>query len=374
MSKKFPTVWEAEPHTLAKITILGDYLTGWFAILGRSDISRGHDLIYVDGFAGPGEYTNSSKGSPIAALVAARKAKAEVGDGWKAGKIHCVFIEPDKARFENLKNRVSVFENDNYIKIHSINDSFVGGFDTFRRDISGPFRSHFPLFVFIDPFGAKGVPFTVVDNILLSGCAEVLINLDADGIVRNQLVGESQKHHELLDSVFGDSSWKQIGEASFQRKCLSVLNIYKNKLKEKTKYVFSFEMKSSDSSLNYYLVFASKHYKGLEKMKESMKKVDQDGSYRFVDANIDTIPMFRADDIESFASKMLREFSGKEAIYRKLSDFTLNETPFLNPKSILVYLEKDNKITVSSTANRRKYTFPEEKIISVKFEELSDGN
>ena len=66
MAKKMPEIWEAPPHTLAKIEILRSYLHAWFSILGST--FTGRDLWYLDGFAGPGEYTNSPDGSPIAAV------------------------------------------------------------------------------------------------------------------------------------------------------------------------------------------------------------------------------------------------------------------------------------------------------------------
>lgn len=71
-SKEFGTTWPAEPHTLAKITILEAYLHVWLQIMGRS--MTGADILYIDGFAGPGEYSNSPKGSPVAVLSAAQRA------------------------------------------------------------------------------------------------------------------------------------------------------------------------------------------------------------------------------------------------------------------------------------------------------------
>jgi three-Cys-motif partner protein len=56
--KKLPTIWNAPPHTIAKIEMLRAYLVAWFQILGRS--RPGQDLLYVDGFAGPGEYLRFS--------------------------------------------------------------------------------------------------------------------------------------------------------------------------------------------------------------------------------------------------------------------------------------------------------------------------
>jgi three-Cys-motif partner protein len=105
--KKHPTIWSAAPHTIAKIQILKGYLQAWFAIMGR--IARRQDLLYVDGFAGPGEYTNHATGSPIAAAVASRAALAPAGGAWQAGYIHCAFIEPDAERFGNLEERLAPF-------------------------------------------------------------------------------------------------------------------------------------------------------------------------------------------------------------------------------------------------------------------------
>ncbi len=54
------SIWEAAPHTIAKIVILEKYLTAWFQILGRT--RKNQDLWYVDGFAGPGKYLITLKG------------------------------------------------------------------------------------------------------------------------------------------------------------------------------------------------------------------------------------------------------------------------------------------------------------------------
>jgi three-Cys-motif partner protein len=54
--KKFPTIWDAPPHTIAKKEMLQAYLVAWFQIFGRTRSRQ--ELLYVDGFAGPGECTN----------------------------------------------------------------------------------------------------------------------------------------------------------------------------------------------------------------------------------------------------------------------------------------------------------------------------
>lgn len=158
------------------------------------------------------------------------------------------------------------------------------------------------------------------------------------------------------------------------------LQLYKTKLRsiEKVKYVFSFEMRTSLHALNYYLVFASQHPLGLEKMKEAMKKIDQSGDYCFSDAGTIQNSLFRFDNPEDHSLALYNAFQGRKVGYPELQDFALNETPFINPKSMLKDLECNRNLIeeVKSTSSRRqKGTFNEKKLTYVKFKERSkDGN
>ena len=67
------TLWSAPEHTLAKIAILRAYLQAWFTILGTT-VRK--DMLYIDGFAGPGSYRGGEDGSPIVAVRAANDARA----------------------------------------------------------------------------------------------------------------------------------------------------------------------------------------------------------------------------------------------------------------------------------------------------------
>lgn len=266
----------------------------------------------------------------------------------------------------HLQQRVQPFNNSDEVKIHLIQGQFTDGWRKLQKDMPDVRTS--PLFVFIDPFGAKGVPFQSVSEILNGGCAEVLINLDADGIVRNYLASKTEAHEFLLNEVFGDDSWRSLRkDVSFAQQCQQVLELYKTKVRSRARYVFSFEMRTSEKSLNYYLVFAGQHPRGLEKMKDAMKKIDQDGSFRFSDTSIGQTVMFRSDDPEVYAKRMYSDFAGKSATYVLLRDCALNETPFVNPKSMLAILEKSGRVLVEATEIRKRGTFNENKIKTIRF-------
>jgi hypothetical protein len=133
-------------------------------------------------------------------------------------------------------------------------------------------------------------------------------------------------------------------------------------------------MSKSGSALDYFLVFASQHPTGLEKVKEAMKRMDQTGDYRFSDAHVGKQTLFRFDQPDVWAPKLRQHFEGQEVTYAEARDFALNETPFVNPKSMLKLLEQQKAITVMSRGKRRQGTFKEDMIDLIVFEsEAPDG-
>ena len=377
-SKKHPTVWPAKDHTKAKIAILESYLIRWFQIMGSA--KAGQDLVYVDGFAGPGEYTNYSKGSPIAALVAASKSLASTAINWRAGDLHCVFIEADRKRFNHLDERlepfknITPFRNSQHLKIRTVNATFSEGIAQLKTQLPNSFKGSQPLFIFIDPFGATGVGFSNVVEILEAPCSEVLLNLDADGIDRIYQDLNSIKHSELMNEIFGEGLWKGklSTTATPSQRYRQVLNLYIDNLKLKTnvRYAFAFEMRKSDDKLHYFLIFLSHHPLGLRKMKEVMETIDKTGEYYFSDATVGQMKMFRFDNPEDYAPKLFQAFVGQEVSYSDVDDYALNKTPFIDPKGMLSVLEKENRIVVKTLSEkRRKYTFNPEKVDKILFTE-----
>jgi three-Cys-motif partner protein len=370
--KNLPTIWNAPPHTIAKIEMLRAYLVAWFQILGRS--RRGQELLYVDGFAGPGEYSNYPTGSPLASLSAAKQALELTGSQWIASKIHCAFIEADTDRFNHLVQKIESVEHGSNIETHWYRDEFTSGLRKVMADVPRPFTAQHPLFVFIDPFGATGVPFSTVKQLLASPCSEVLLNLDADGIGRIFHAGERAAHEHNLNAIFDGDEWKTLLDTNDPSPVLhrKVLQLYKAKLRSisQVKYVFAFEMRTSAYALNYYLVFASQHPLGLEKMKEAMRKIDQSGNYCFSDAKVVQNSLFRFDESQQHSLDLYNHFRAKRATYAELRDHALNESPFPNPKSMLRDLEVERNLieeVKSKDSRRRKGTFNEEKLVYVKF-------
>jgi three-Cys-motif partner protein len=374
-------IWTAEPHTIAKIAILKGYLNAWLPIFGRSQVGR--ELLYVDGFAGPGHYSNSSEGSPIAALVAAKLALAKGGDSWRAGKIHCAFIEAAQSTAQHLDHHLQPFLCDPRLTVSVLPMTFETGIANLKQTHPGAFEGTQPLLVFVDPFGATGVPFSAINDILDSPRSEVLINFDADGFARILQAGEAANAQVLMTKAFGDDSWKVAMNPfiPFRERVMTLLDLYKRRLRSlaRVEYVYAFEMRTATKSVGqcgYFLVFACQHSLGLERMKESMKSVGQNGDYRFSNALVGRPLLFRSDDPAQFSDSLSSIFLGKGPVpYATVRDFALTETPFSNPKIMLRVLDKLNRLrVVSSDPKRRKGTFDDKKTRTIEFlEGPSDG-
>ena len=94
---ELPTLWEAEPHTIAKHGILKTYLQAWAAIFSRSR-PRPAELLFVDGFAGPGEYQSGAIGSPLVAVEAVVNHAVKL-----EAPVRFLFIELRLDRWEHLR-------------------------------------------------------------------------------------------------------------------------------------------------------------------------------------------------------------------------------------------------------------------------------
>lgn len=375
MSKRLPTVWDADPHTIAKIDILKGYLNAWFRILGKT--RKGQTILYVDGFAGPGFYRNHAEGSPLAAIQAAKGALQELGKEFIARDIRCAFIEDNADRFKHLTQALACADGIDKLGIYKTNCEFVVGIESLRKDVPGPFAGDGPLFVFVDPFGGTEIPFSSLASCMHGSSAELLINLDADGIARI-FSADNNGREAQLTGLFGCDDWRTglTSVNDFKQLSVQILDLYKKRLRTLpgVRYVWSFAMRGKGDALSYHLVFATKHPLGMGKMKEAMKAIDKTGSYTFSDAHVDQQVLFRADNEEVYADAMFQAMQGKTISMEAAKDYALNETPFLTAKPLLSVLHAKHRIKVQAKPGMtlKAGTFPDDKVQSITFDKFGE--
>jgi hypothetical protein len=124
-------------------------------------------------------------------------------------------------------------------------------------------------------------------------------------------------------------------------------------------------MMSANNQIIYYLVFATKHFKGLEVMKEAMAKVDPTGTYKFSDVTgfEQTYLMdFQSEPywIHKAAEIVYQHFKGKTVTENEVHKFVVTNTQYIYRKSILQNLEKSKPPKILNVSDRKRdYCYPE---------------
>ena len=353
------TIWDMEPHSRAKHEILRRYMQAWVAILGKSAFP---ELVYIDGFAGPGRYSKGEDGSPIIALKAALEQREPIRP-----KMSFLFVELQNDRASMLE---SILDDTAIPPQFSV---AVEGGKTFEDAVtryldtrtSGGNRIP-PTFAFIDPFGWSGVPFQLVRRILSYPSCEILVTFMYEEI--NRFIGHQDQVNNF-DSFFGTTAWQPITlESDPRERYRQIHDLYLGQLRDSAnvKYVRSFEMKNFRDATDYFLFYATNNLQGLERMKEAMWKVDQSGEFRFSDATNPLQPVLFGNEpqFDVLKGQIMSRFQGLETTIGEIEEFVVSETAFREThykRQILGPLERTQPpalILINPPAKRRTGDYP----------------
>jgi three-Cys-motif partner protein len=363
LSNESSVVWSIEPHTQAKHEILGNYLKAWFPILS----SWAGRIIYLDGFAGPGVYSGGEDGSPVIALQTAVGHTLRM----RFKEIVFYFIEkdPDRAKMltEVLKKRFPNLPKNITYRVQGA--EFAPTLEQVLTELEKRESKLAPTFAFLDPFGFSGLPMKLIGRMMSYDSCEVLITFMA-GFVKRFL---DELRAPVLNELFASEEWKQACDMGDPDKHLRfLLDLYERQLRNVggAKYVRSFGMIGPQNQLIYYLVYGTKHLRGLEVMKEAMCKVDRRGTYTFSDfTDVDQTYIIDYTEephwIPKAAEMVYNEFKGKSVSEDAIHQFVIASTPFIYRKSVLEYLEKDSPPKIIKVTERKKrFSYPKGCVIT----------
>ena len=179
-------------------------MQAWVPILGQSGFE---ELVYIDGFAGPGRYSKGEDGSPIIALKAALEQQQLIKP-----KMSFLFVDRDDKTADMLRSILDEIQTPRQFSVR------VKGGKTFEEVVAKYLDARTnngqrlpPTFAFIDPFGWSGVPFDLVRRILSYPSCEVLVTFMYEEI--NRFIGHPDQEKNF-DSFFGTGAWRQITSIS----------------------------------------------------------------------------------------------------------------------------------------------------------------
>jgi three-Cys-motif partner protein len=348
------TVWPIEPHTKAKHQILEEYLKAWFPILSRW---QGR-VLYLDGFAGPGIYSGGEEGSPIIALrTALTHTQAS-----RFREIVFLFIERNQERADTLRRIIrEKFANLPKNLVYEVQSAeFATTLEKGLDDLEKQGAKLAPTFAFLDPFGFSGFPLRVVKRLLGYEKSETLITFMVGFVKRF-----ASEQPDALNELLGTDEWMRIPDLtdSAQRERQWIV-LYENQLRAAgAKYVRSFQMIGERNQTIYYLVYATKHPKGMTVMKNAMWKVDRRGTYRFSDITDPgqryIIDYSQKDMWIPAAAKMVHvRFRGQTISCEEVDNFVTIETQYRFLKKILQHLEASGRIS-NVTGRKKAKSFPD---------------
>ena len=351
------TTWPLEPHTQAKHEILKRYLQAWFPILSTYN----GRIIYIDGFAGPGEYSNGEYGSPIIAINTAKEHKSK-----QKSEIVFLFIEAETKRVDHLENILKTINLPENIKYEVFNSKFDETLTSILNRVEEKGKQIAPTFAFIDPFGFSDTPFSVVEKLLNHQKCEVLITFMSGFMNRFKNDPKNNKH---FDTLFGTNDWRNV--ITVDSDAIDIVSYYNTRLNTVAEYVYSFEMINKFNQIIFHLVFCTNNIKGLKVMKDAMWSVDETGSFSFSDrADPNQTVLFKHEpDYQHLKKLMIAQFKGKQVSIKDIENFVIAKTPYKDThfkRQILKPMELSDspEIEVINSKRQRKGSFPKGTIIN----------
>ncbi|MDO8691057.1 MAG: three-Cys-motif partner protein TcmP [Dehalococcoidia bacterium] len=352
-------IWDLDPHSHGKHEILRRYMQAWMAILGQSV----PELVYIDGFAGPGRYSRGEDGSPIIALKVALEHRAQI-----RSTIRFLFVEQHNERANALAQILDGIERPANFLVR------VAGGTTFEQAV-GSFLDEYgakgqlppPMFIFIDPFGWSRVPFQLVRRILSFRSCEALITFMYEEI--NRFIGHPDQEHNF-DAFFGTDEWRHciaLGAPKERKRYLHDLYLRQLRVAAGVQYVRSFEMRNEKDVTDYFLFYATHNLLGLKRMKESMWVVDPSGAFRFSDATDPRqLVLFGGEpQYEILRSQVTDRFRGQETTVGDIEKFVVAETAFREThykRQVLRVLELSQPtrlVLIDPPSHRKAGTYPD---------------
>ena len=349
------TLWRLENHTKGKHLVLRNYMDAWLPIMRRYN----GRVLFIDAFAGPGEYTGREPGSPVIVLRALIDHKAQM-----KGDINYIFIEKDTRRCEHLKTVLANLRNKmpENCKYEVINSTFDETLTDTLNHIDEQNQRLAPSFVMIDPFGVSDTPMKTIGRILSNPKSEVYVSFMSRDINRFRKHANLERH---LDDLFGCSDWRQgLDMPEGKERIAFFYDLYKSQLKAMgAKYVLHFELYDGNA-LVYAIFFGTSNLEGCDKMKQAIWNVAPFGDFRFYGNQAGQFTLGNSIlDFTLLAKALHQKFADKGWVrIEEIVDFVKSDATDFHSGHLkgrtLKPMEERGEIEVKPGTRKKKGTYP----------------
>lgn len=375
MSDPKETVYAACPHTRAKHRILGAYLERWLPILDRNAQKIGRSqqrLLYVDGFAGAGEYEGGIPGSPQVAIDVVENHSHKF-----ACPIEVRFIEKRSDRADHLRQ-----------VIKDKKSKLVGGMSGLQivEPVTGECEPEIlrlieecaskrqvlgPAFFFLDQFGYSSFSMDLIARILGHEVCETFSYLNWS--LLHPFMSDPNKHAGI-SKAFGGDEWRDVLALHGAEKEDKFREVYLDALRARggAKYAYPFAMRGPDHRVIYWLFFCTNNLRGLEEMKRAMWSVDRSGGFEFSDKFAsERSSLFEYGDAQ-LAADLVKDLAGKTLTVDQFYEHAIVNTPACSCLEAFGLMERTGQLrAVEPPARRRAGSFGKYRSMHVEIRAVS---
>lgn len=348
----------ASPQSKAKIDIASGYFYAWANVMmSKSSAKR---LGYIDLFSGPGCYRkDGTKSTPIRVLeYAAQHEKLRE-------MLVSIFNDLDALCCAELQRNISKIPNIGDLKHAPQIESIDVGEKLVTIIKAFSDRRLIPTFMFLDPWGYKGMTMELIGSVLKDWGCDCLFFFNYRRIIMGLFNPYFTEH---IDAIFGEDRAESLRN-NYRRtrnpsqKAALIEDALAGACEEiGGRYMLTFGFRGNQGRFTQqWLVFVSKGYRGYDIMKgimASKSSVFEQGVplYYFdpqVVGSIDKEPLL--GPLDDLVADLPKRFEGQTMTVREVYDDDNVGTPFVakNYKDALRKLEEAGRITASRPPDQR---------------------
>jgi len=262
---------EQSEQSQIKAAIVADYFWAWASVIisvQKRFPQHAQRIAYIDLFAGPGRYQTGAASTPLLIMEGA------VQDPDIRQRLVAIFNDADQAKTQSLERAINALPGIDQLRfkpeIHTgeVGQNIIKQFERAKL---------VPTFLFVDPFGYKGLSLQLVNAVLKDWGCDCVFFFNYNRISMG-LGNPAVEDH--MDALFGKvradslrTKFKMQNVAPHEREAFIVEEMKKALEEMGGKFVLPFRFRNQEGTrTTHHLFFVSKHFRGYEIMRDVMYK------------------------------------------------------------------------------------------------------
>jgi three-Cys-motif partner protein len=345
---------ESREQSEIKARIVSKYFWAWANVIIGATRAQSR-IAYIDLFAGPGRYEDGTLSTPLLVL---RKA---IDDPAMHDILVTFFNDKDSNNAGKLEKAIKKLPGIGKLK-HQPDVSNEVVSDELTKSLAR--RRLVPTFLFLDPWGYKGLSAGLINSVLKNWGCDCLFFFNYNRVnmgLNNSAVREHM--NVLFGSERADDLRGRLGRLRPYEREGAILASLDDSLREMgAKFVLPFRFRNGDDTrTTHHLVFTTKAFKGYEIMrgvmgKESSEESQGVPSFEYSPYRTQWPRLIELTPLDDLAKSLLLDLAGQTLTARQIFETHSVGKFFIekNYKSALIALEASGKITTRPPASERR--------------------